>query len=118
MENATLPSGVSTAAIVSEPISTPTDDTPLLISWYAAVSLGADETTVSYAIFPHLNTGTPFIAHGTLGPYAAGANLVLSGTTIDFPGAAADFQYELQLNVFGGVADSTVTDACITVTAL
>jgi len=116
--NATLPHGVSTVAIVSDPISTPTDDTALLISWYIAVELGADDTTVAYAIFPQPYTGGSWITHGTLGPGNVGATVVASGTIIDYPGAAAEYQYALQINPSGGVADSTVSDACIAVIAL
>lgn len=113
LQNASFPVNTETAALISDALNLPFDNSLVIIQWQVTYTGGSTGASLT----PRLRRGNTVA--GTLLNVAVAVTMVatnaiqLCGVYFDLPGSVAGVQYTLSLNPPGGGTAGTLNDGCI-----
>lgn len=99
-------------------INPPNDAAVFLLFWFCELTIGTSGTALNAKIRRGAALTSTLINVGQARTVAAGNLVSFSGYYFDTPGAVAEVQYSLTLQVTAGAAASTLTDVCLLALAL
>lgn len=107
-----------TIMFTSNPCSPSFDNASLVLVWFAAVTLTAGSTAVTWRLRRGLLVTSPLINQVVALNVAASTTIAFNGICADTPGIVAAQQYVLTFQATGAAANSTLVDGALAVLSL